>query len=102
MKDLPHHMKKLNRRVVRSEHREEVSEEAEDFSLFAPPRKQTEKQVKKQAKAQIRKTKSARVPTHLTADEKNKKMNKRVPEFERNNKAKPKTTRPTRKKTPKI
>lgn len=102
MKDLPHHMKKLNRRVIRSEHREEAAEEAETFSLFSPPRKQTPEQVKKQAKAQIRKERLSRTPTPLTPDEKNKKMNARVPEFERNNKARPKTTKPTRKKTPRI
>ena len=100
MKDLPHHMKKLNRRVIRSEHREEAEEDA--FSLFDPPRKQTPEQVKKQAKAQMRKERTSRTPTPLTPDERNKKMGERVPEFERNNKARPKTTKPTRKKTPRI
>jgi hypothetical protein len=99
MKDLPHHIKKLNRRVIRSNHREEMEEEA--FDLLAPPRKQTERQVKKQAKAKIRKERLSRAPTPLTPEEQNKKMAKRVPIFDRN-KAKPRVAKPTKKKTPRI
>jgi len=95
MKDLPHHIKKLNRRVIRSEHREEMEDD------YTPPRKQTPRQIKKQAKAKITKQRNSRTPIPLTPDERNKKMAKRVPVFERND-AKPKTTKRTRKKTPRI
>jgi hypothetical protein len=99
MKDLPHHMKKLNRRVIRSEHREEMDEEA--FNMISPPRKQTVKQVKKQAKAKLTKARNARTPTPLTPEERNKKMAKRVPVFDQN-KGKLRTPKPSRKKTPRI
>lgn len=99
MKDLPHHMKKLNRRVIRSEHREEINEEA--FNMTSPPRKQTVKQIKKQAKTKQTKARNARTPTPLTAEERNKKMTKRVPVFDQN-KGTLRTTKPSRKKTPRI
>jgi hypothetical protein len=99
MKDLPHHIKKLNRRVVRSVHREEMDEEA--FDLI-PPRKQSERQIKKQAKERIRQEKNARAPSPLTPEERNRKMKNRVPVFDRLNDAKPKAALPSRKKTPRI
>lgn len=98
MKDLPHHMKKLNRRVIRSMHREELEEEA--FELPAiPPQKPTARTLRKKAKQKMKKETQARVPSQLTPDERNKKMKKRVPIFDRNS-AKPKFSKPTRKKTP--
>lgn len=99
MKYLPHHIKKLNRRVIRSEHREEQSKEA--FNIASPPRKQTAKQIKKQAKAKLTKKGKARAPKPLTAEERNKKMAKRVPVFDQN-KGKLRISKPTRKKTPRI
>ena len=98
MKDLPHHIKKLNRRVIRSAHREEALEEE---IPPIPNRKPTIKQVKKQAKEKIKQTKKARVSSDLTPEERNKLMKKRVPVFDRE-KAKPRSTKPTRKKTPRI
>jgi hypothetical protein len=103
MKDLPHHMKKLNRQIVRSAHREELDEEnwSQPASLYA--RKQTPSQLKKQAKAKLTKTRNARVPTPLTPEERNRKMKHRVPIFDRLNNAKPKQgARKTAKKTPRI
>ena len=103
MKDLPHHIKKLNRQVIRSVHRLEMEEEAYDLSLPSPPpRQQSERQIKKQAKARIRKEKMARTPTPLTPDERDKKMANRVPIFDRTSHVKPRTTKPTKKKTPRI
>ena len=99
MKDLPHHMKKLNRLVIRSTHREELDEEA--YELTAP-RKQTARQVKKQAKAKMAKERSSRTPSPLNPDERNKKMAKRVPVFDRTNNAKPRAAKPSKKKTPRI
>jgi hypothetical protein len=102
MKDLPHHVKKLNRRVIRSVHREEMEDEAFDLAMPSPPpRKQTERQIKKQAKERMRKERTSRTPTPLNPEERAKKMVKRVPIFDRNS-AKPKVTRPTKKKTPRI
>ena len=98
MKDLPHHMKKLNRRVIRSEHREELDDES---FILSTPRKQTLRQVKKQAKAQMKKTRNARTPTPLNPEERNQKMAGRVPVFDQN-KARPKISKPSRKKTPRI
>ncbi len=97
MKDLPHHMQKLNRQIIRSEHREELK--GEDL-IATPPRKQTAHQAKKQAKAKLTKERNARVPTPLTEEERNKKMAKRVPVFDRLKH--PKIAKPTRKKTPRI
>lgn len=105
MKDLPHHIKKLNRRIIRSIHREELDEEAYglEMKMPSPPNwKKTERQIKKQAKAQIRKERISRTPTPLTPEQKEKKMIHRVPVFDRTNNAKPKTTKATRKKTPRI
>ncbi len=102
MKDLPHHIKKLNRQVVRSEHRDEMEEEAYSGEVLkAPAQEQTPRQVKKQAKQRKAKENASRVHNALTPEEKNKKMAKRVPNIE-SNKAKTPTTRPTRKKTPRI
>lgn len=98
MKDLPHHIKKLNRRVIRSSHREDVEEEM--YAQETIRRPQTEHQRKKQAKARLKKTRESRVPSHLTPEERNKKMAKRVPIFDRLNGAKPKHAKPSRKKTP--
>lgn len=100
MKDLPHHIKKLNRQVIRSNHREEMEEEA--FEIAPLWQKQTIRQEKKQAKARVKKAKQARTPHPLTSDEKNRKMKNRVPIFYDQNHPKTKTTKATRKKTPRI
>lgn len=101
MKDLPHHIKKLNRRVIRSMHREEEAEEAYDLSLPSPPpRKKSERAKKKQAKLQRKQEKQTHIPTPPTPQEKNKKMRERVPVFERLSHAKGPQTKPSRKKTP--
>ncbi len=100
MKDLPHHIKKLNRRIVRSMHREELEE---GFELPPIPNWQmTERQKKKQAKQKMKTERLEHVPSDLTPEERNRKMKNRVPVFDRLNNAVPKTTRPTKKKTPKI
>ena len=100
MKDLPHHRQQLNKKILRSLHREEVKEE--QFPEI-PPRPLTERQKKKQAKERVKQEKLARPPHLLTPEEKNKKMLERVPVFDRINHAKPKEgARPTHKKTPRI
>lgn len=98
MKDLPHHMKKLNRRVIRSMHREEMLEEV---LPELPAWETTKKQLRKKTKNTVREERHAHRPSDLTADEKNKKMKKRVPIFDRNDAA-PKGTRSSKKKTPRI
>ena len=102
MKDLPHHIKKLNRRVIRSNHREEVNVEAmpdlPNWVLSAAAKK-------KQAKLAVKKTKIASVASPSTPEERNKKMKGgregRVPIFDKNNQE-PKHARASKKKTPRI
>lgn len=99
MKDLPHHIKKLNRRVIRSMHREEMQQEA---LPEVPTREVTKSQQKKKAKKKLRDEHLAHVPTDPTPEEKNKKMKKRVPIFDYNNHPSSKGTRSTHKKTPRF
>lgn len=99
MKDLPHHIKKLNRKVIRSVRREERENEVELPDI--PPRKQTERELKKQAKSQTKAKRLSRTPSDPTPEERNKRMKKRVPMFDRN-KAAPKHARSSKKKTPRI
>lgn len=97
MKDLPHHIKKLNRRIIRSMHREEIEE-----LPSAPDWLDTEREKKKKAKQKMRAEAEARVPMHKSPDERNMEMKKgRVPVFNRNN-AEPKHARSSKKKTPRI
>ncbi len=98
MKDLPHHMNKLNRQIIRSERREQTEDEAFALSL---PRKQSTRQIKKQAKEKVKKIRNARSPKPPTPEERNKKMAKRVPVFDQN-KGSQKIAKPTKKKTPRI
>jgi hypothetical protein len=100
MKDLPHHIKKLNRRVIRSMHREEMQG---DQLPDIPTLPETKQQQKKKAKIKMRDQTRARAPTHLSDDERNKVMKKgRVPVFDRMNNLEPKHARPSKKKTPRI
>jgi hypothetical protein len=98
MKDLPHHMKKLNRRVIRSVHREEAAE-AEMPEI--PNWKPTKQSLKKKAKIQMRDKTLGRAPTSKTESERNWEMKKRVPVFDQNNGTR-KIAKPTKKKTPRI
>jgi hypothetical protein len=97
MKDLPHHIKKLNRNVLRSLHREEQQEEV--FTP-TPPRKQTERQIKKQAKERVRQARLQRAALPPTPDEQNRMMKRRTPVFDRINNAKPKGAKRSSKKIP--
>lgn len=104
MKDLPHHMKKLNRRVVRTERRMVKEEEGYGEKIPAPPKQavRPKKQVRKQVKTEMKKERKARSPQKKTAEERNWEMKKRTPVFDRN-KAKPKAgARASKKKTPRI
>ncbi len=99
MKDLPHHIKKLNRRVIRSMHREEVLEEQ---LPEVPTWSETKREKRKKTKREMRAEREARAPQKKTPEERNKVMQKgRVPVFDRNN-AEPKHARPSKKKTPRI
>lgn len=98
MKDLPHHIKKLNRRVIRSMHREGNEEELPEVPTYPV----TQRGKKKKAKIKMRDKVLARVATDLTPAERNKKMKGRVPVFDRRNNAEPKHTRASKKKTPRI
>lgn len=104
MKDLPHHMKKLNRRVVRTERRLMLEDEEYETKIPSPPKRtaRPKKQVRKQVKAAMKKEREARTPLKKTAEERNWEMKKRTPVFDRN-KAKPKMgARASKKKRPRI
>jgi hypothetical protein len=96
MRDLPHHMKKLNRRVIRSSLREPAEE-----TPGLPPFHKSEEEARKMEKRRMRDRNAGRTQIHDTPDEMNWKMKQRVPVFDRNN-AVPKRARPTKKKTPRI
>lgn len=103
MKDLAHHLKKLNRRIIRSFHREELEKAGLEENLPSlPVQKETPKEMKKIKKRAALKERMERTPIHLTEEERNRKMKKRVPVFDRINNAKPRHTKATRKKTPRI
>jgi hypothetical protein len=104
MKDLAHHLKKLNRQIVRSAHREEMEEDTWEEAPKPSPyaKKQTASELKKQVKRKAKKVGAKRTPTPKTTAEKNRLQKKRVPIFDRN-KAKPKVgARKTHKKTTRI
>jgi hypothetical protein len=103
MKDLAHHIKKLNRRIIRSIHHMEMEEANFDTKTPELPNwKRTDAQKKKQAKTKIRQERSSRAPIHKTEAERNWEMKHRVPVFDRTSHPRPKITKPTKKKTPRI
>jgi hypothetical protein len=85
MKDYPHHMKKLTRRVIRSEHRLEREDESYAKNLPEVPSvpHQSKDQLRKQKKAKIKEERQAHIPSDLTPEQREKKMRKRVPIFDR-------------------
>ena len=89
MKDLPHHIKQLNRKMIRSARRssEEMGEELPEVPTWP----ETVLERRKKAKRTMAKKRKARVPTGKTPEERNKEMKKgRVPVFDRTNHPKPK------------
>lgn len=98
MKDLPHHIKKLNRKVIRSARREAAEEELPEVPTWPDSPNEKRKKAKRTMKAE----RKARAPTSKSAEERNKEMKKgRVPVFDRNHAA-PKRTKSSKKKTPRI
>lgn len=103
MKDLPHHIKKLNRRIIRSIHHLEEEEANFDSRMPSPPAwKETASSARKKTKAKLRKERESRPPVHKSAEERNWEMKHRVPVFDRTSHPRPKAARPTHKKTPRI
>lgn len=99
MKDLPHHIKKLNRRIIRSARREETEEILPDIP--APQDSKAEK--RKKEKREIKAEREARIPSGKTPEKRNQEMrNGRVPVFAWDNEGKVKHARPSKKKTPRI
>lgn len=98
MKDLPHHMKKLNRRIVRSMHRAEMEEELPEVPTWPDSKGQK----KKKAKIKMKEETLSRPSSDKSPEERNRTMKTgRVPIFDRND-AVPKHAGPTKKKTPRI
>lgn len=89
MKDLPHHIKKLNRQVIRSARRTEREDEASTLPSPPPRSERSKAQLRKQAKAQMRKTREEHISSDLTPEQRNRKMKKRVPVFDRTSHSKP-------------
>ncbi|MBF8263175.1 MAG: hypothetical protein HW387_840 [Parachlamydiales bacterium] len=103
MKDLPHHMKKLNRRVIRSEHREmetELESSAEELIVQAIQIERPKEQLRKQFKAKMKKETLARTPTHPSDQERNQEMKHRVPIFDRLSHPRPKVGAKPKEKKP--
>ncbi len=102
MKDLPHHMKKLNRRVIRSEHREMELESVEELnqSIQAPQNERPKEQMRKMAKVEMRnETRGFTQPTP-TGEDRNREMKHRVPIFDRSSHIRPKQGAKPKKKAP--
>ena len=79
MKDLPHHIKQLNRKVLRSEKREDKDEEEFSSEYRIEP---SEKQKKKQAKQAKKKEKLNQIPHPEEPEESNKiQKSGRVPQI---------------------
>ena len=103
MKDLPHHLNKLNRKIIRSVHHEQIQEENYEQCNAADQKKQTAQQMKKQAKDKKRLAANDRVILPDTPEERNRKMKHRTPVFDRTNDALPRSgARASRKKIPRL
>jgi hypothetical protein len=103
MKDLPHHMKKLNRRVIRSEQRlleTELENPQKGLSAQTPQIERPKEQVRKQIKSEMKKETQAHIPTHPTEQQRNQQMKHRVPIFDRLSHPRPKVSSKPKKKTP--
>lgn len=99
MKDLPHHVKKLNRKVIRSMHREEVQEKE---MLNIPTWTESKEEKRKKNKRAQKAERKSHVASHKSPEERNKEMKSgRVPVIEKNN-ATPTHNPPSRKKSPPI
>lgn len=76
MKDLPHHVKQLNSKVVRSLRREEEEKANYDKEFRID---ESEQQKKKKAKLKRKAKSEAHTPHPQTPEERNELMNERVP-----------------------
>jgi hypothetical protein len=80
MKDVPHHMMKFMRKVIKKNIASEEEEEEAGEELLkeqaVPPSKKQNRKKKKEA---IKQTREARIPSDLTPEEKNKEFKKRTP-----------------------
>lgn len=81
MKDLRHHVKQLNRKVLRSERREEETDaEIEEKLLQSSMRKEDSSlQARKKEKHLQKQHKEVHIPHPKTPEEKNQKMRERTP-----------------------
>jgi hypothetical protein len=103
MKDIPHHLKKLNRKIIRSFNKEMAENEEFRMEISETPiRAQTDRETKKIKKREALKIRLERTPFHLTEEERNRKMKKRVPIFDRANNRKAPSSKSSKKKMPKI
>jgi hypothetical protein len=103
MKDLPHHMKKLNRRIIRSEHRLEMEgllEGEENMPAQVPQVERPKEQLRKQEKSGMRKETRSQTQNPPTEDARNREMKKRVPIFDPMSHQPKQSTKPKKKAPP--
>lgn len=103
MKDITHHIKKLLRKIVRSERRQEMEDPSYAENLPSPPpwSNRPKSQLRKQAKAKMKHEREEHIPSDLTPEQRARKMKNRVPIFDRTSHQKPKTgAKPPRKQRP--
>ncbi len=81
VKDLPHHMRKLNRSVVRSERHLNQEDPEHADKIPSPPQQspRPKSQVRKQAKEHMRQEREAHTPIKKTVEERDHELKKRVP-----------------------
>ncbi len=109
MKDLAHHLKKLNRRIIRSAHREEMEEEAFEEQEMRPsyPKKQVVKELKRRVGRETRKVRakeasSVKAPKIKTEEERSPYAKKQtVSELKKQAKRAVRKVREARTPTPK-
>lgn len=80
VKDLPHHIKKLNRKIVRSEHRDEMAEENFDAFNAAYRKDTTHRRQMKEKKLAQRNAERNHIPSPKSDDEKNDLRRHRTPQ----------------------
>jgi len=110
MKDLAHHLKKLNRQIIRSAHREEMEEEAfeEQEPLPSLPKKQIVKELKRRVGRETRKVRAkkaspAKAPKIKTQEERSPYAKKQtVSELKKQAKRAVRKVRAERTPTPKL
>ena len=82
MKDIPSHMMKFMRKVTKKNINDQIEDDESYKKEYRKPiLSKKNKQESKKKKTLMKQEVEAHIPKHLSIDEKNKKMKKRIPEF---------------------